>query len=89
MAAQQRELPDGRVELVDTKAIEESPLYNRDLAPVPVAQRRWTTWVDPDGTIEFRNDVYGHDMRLDQALRSGVVAQFEVNPQPAQESTGP
>jgi NCS1 family nucleobase:cation symporter-1 len=43
-AATQREYPDGRVELLDTSAIEQSPLYNRDLAPVPVAERRWTTY---------------------------------------------
>jgi NCS1 family nucleobase:cation symporter-1 len=35
---------DGRVELRDPKAIEHSPLYNEDLAPVPVAQRNWTTY---------------------------------------------
>jgi NCS1 family nucleobase:cation symporter-1 len=36
--------PDGRVELRDTKRIEASPLYNQDLAPVPVAERTWTTY---------------------------------------------
>src|SRR3954451_17989240 len=38
--------PDGRVELdeEDARAIEESPLYNADLAPVAVAERRWTTY---------------------------------------------
>jgi nucleobase:cation symporter-1, NCS1 family len=40
----ERHHADGRVELVDTRAIEQSPLYNRDLAPVPVAERRWTTY---------------------------------------------
>ncbi len=35
---------DGRVELIDTKRIEASPLYNRDLAPVPVSRRNWTTY---------------------------------------------
>ena len=44
MAATQRELPDGRVELVDAGALEASPLYNHDLAPVPVARRTWTTY---------------------------------------------
>ena len=44
MAATQRELPDGRVELVDAGALESSPLYNHDLAPVPVARRNWTTY---------------------------------------------
>jgi NCS1 family nucleobase:cation symporter-1 len=40
----QVELPDGRVELRDTSRIERSPLYNEDLAPVPIARRTWTTY---------------------------------------------
>ncbi len=43
-AATQVEHPDGRVEVVDTARIERSPLYNRDLAPVPVSRRNWTTY---------------------------------------------
>ncbi len=35
---------DGRVELRDPAAIRSSPLYNEDLAPVPVARRNWTTY---------------------------------------------
>ena len=35
---------DGRVELVETARIEQSPLYNPDLAPVPVSRRKWTTY---------------------------------------------
>jgi NCS1 family nucleobase:cation symporter-1 len=35
---------DGRVELHDTGRIEESPLYNEDLAPVEVSRRNWTTY---------------------------------------------
>ena len=35
---------DGRVELADTRRIEASPLYNRDLAPVPLSRRNWTTY---------------------------------------------
>ena len=42
--ASQIERADGRVELVDTSAIERSPLYNEDLAPVPIARRTWTTY---------------------------------------------
>jgi NCS1 family nucleobase:cation symporter-1 len=37
-------LPDGRVELRDRTRIEASPLYNHDLAPVPIARRNWTTY---------------------------------------------
>src|SRR5438045_4770537 len=40
----QRERSDGRVELVDTQAIEASPLYNADLSPIRVARRNWTTY---------------------------------------------
>ena len=32
------------MELVDTRSVEASPLYNHDLAPVPLAQRNWTTY---------------------------------------------
>ncbi|HTK31257.1 MAG TPA: NCS1 family nucleobase:cation symporter-1 [Candidatus Saccharimonadaceae bacterium] len=35
---------DGRVELHDYAAIQSSPLYNEDLAPVPVAKRDWSTY---------------------------------------------
>src|SRR5262249_5685535 len=40
----QRRLADGRVELVDTRRIEASPLYNHDLAPVPLSRRTWSTY---------------------------------------------
>src|SRR5438067_17379 len=42
--ANERRLADGRVELVDTRRVEASALYNRDLAPVPLARRNWTTY---------------------------------------------
>jgi nucleobase:cation symporter-1, NCS1 family len=37
---------DGRVELApaEVKSLEDSPLYNEDLAPVPIAKRTWNTW---------------------------------------------
>ena len=40
----QRQHPDGRVELVDTSRIRLSPLYNEDLAPVPLARRTWSAY---------------------------------------------
>ena len=36
--------PDGRQELRDALEVRESPLYNQDLAPVPVARRIWNTY---------------------------------------------
>jgi NCS1 family nucleobase:cation symporter-1 len=44
MSSNQRQLRDGRVELVDSKLIEGSPLYNPDLAPIPIARRNWNTY---------------------------------------------
>ena len=44
ITAAQTTLADGRVELVDRARIEASPLYNQDLAPVPIAERTWTTY---------------------------------------------
>src|ERR1700756_3654596 len=37
-------LHDGRVELVDPRRIEGSPLFNEDLAPVPLSRRTWSTY---------------------------------------------
>lgn len=37
-------LADGRVELENADSLQGSPLYNHDLAPVPVAQRNWSAY---------------------------------------------
>lgn len=45
--------------------------------PVPVEFVYFTAWKDDDGSIQFRDDVYGHDHRLARALnreRSEQVA---------------
>lgn len=36
--------PDGRVELGDEAALRDSQYYNAELAPVPVAERTWSTY---------------------------------------------
>jgi murein L,D-transpeptidase YcbB/YkuD len=36
--------------------------------PIPVHILYFTSWVDEDGTVYFRNDIYGRDRELAQAL---------------------
>lgn len=39
---------------------------------VPVYIYYRTAWTETDGTISFRDDIYGSDYRLDDALRHGI-----------------
>jgi murein L,D-transpeptidase YcbB/YkuD len=36
--------------------------------PLPFHVFYWTAWVDSDGTLQLRKDIYGHDRALEQAL---------------------
>ncbi len=47
---------------------------------VPVHFLYWTAWADSAGRMCFRDDIYGLDARLDQALRTRSTAALELNP---------
>lgn len=38
--------------------------------PVPVHLLYWTVWVDEESRLQFRDDIYGRDAKLDEVLRS-------------------
>ncbi len=49
-------------------------------ASVPVHFLYWTAWVDSVGRMNYRDDVYGLDQRLDAALRNRRTHDLAVNP---------
>jgi murein L,D-transpeptidase YcbB/YkuD len=64
-----RDAPDWtREKLLDAveKGTEQKVLIPR---PLNVHFLYLTAWVDEGGTLQFRNDIYGRDNRLDEALR--------------------
>ena len=38
--------------------------------PIPVHLLYWTAWVDENESLQFRQDIYGRDKLLDEALNT-------------------
>jgi murein L,D-transpeptidase YcbB/YkuD len=56
--------PEAIQDAIDSEDTQSIPLK----APLPVHILYWTAWVDDDGAVQFRKDIYGHDGDLEKAL---------------------
>ncbi len=48
--------------------------------PLPVVLAYWTAWVDDDGTLQLRDDIYGRDRKLLEAWRGDVPQRVAGDP---------
>jgi L,D-transpeptidase YcbB len=48
--------------------------------PLPIHILYWTAWVEPDGAVHFRPDVYERDAALDEALRQPPPSAVAASP---------
>jgi murein L,D-transpeptidase YcbB/YkuD len=55
--------------------------------PVPIYVVYWTAWVDPDGTVQFRDDLYDRDGRSGDGVANDPVSQSP--PRPAASASAP
>jgi L,D-transpeptidase YcbB len=58
--------PEAIQEAIDSGETQSIPLPR----PLPLHILYWTAWVDDDGTVQFRKDIYGHDEELLRALEA-------------------
>lgn len=61
--------PEWTADAVKTTMATANDLTVRLRSPWSVHLEYWTCWVEPDGTVQFRDDIYGRDARVLAALR--------------------
>ncbi|WP_417566442.1 L,D-transpeptidase family protein [Marinobacter sp.] len=64
--------PDWNRGRIDKLVAESKPQTVMLPRPVPIHIQYWTSWVDGEGRLQFRNDVYNRDARLITQLRQPV-----------------
>lgn len=47
--------------------------------PLPVHILYWTAWVEPNGAVQFRKDIYGHDEQLQRAFADEPPVWLDLN----------
>ncbi|MDX1559827.1 MAG: L,D-transpeptidase family protein [Marinobacter sp.] len=57
--------------------------------PIPVHIQYWTSWVDNEGRLQFRNDIYNRDARLIDQLRTTPDGDSRYNTPVASSAPGP
>jgi len=56
--------------------------------PLPVHILYWTAWVEKDGTVQFRKDIYGHDAALARGLAKEPPITFDPEALRGEERAG-
>jgi murein L,D-transpeptidase YcbB/YkuD len=64
-------VPSEYVEKVDDLIAETNTKTLKLEKPLTVYLMYMTAWADEDGSVHFRDDLYGHDGRLKAALKRG------------------
>lgn len=78
VALAQALVPMEYVEKVDDLIAETSTKTLKLEKPLTVYLMYMTAWADEDGTMHFRDDLYGHDGRLKAALKRGRPASAQM-----------
>ena len=63
-----KDQPEWTAEKIDSAMHATKEKYVRVKEPVPVLIYYFTAWVNEEGILQFRDDIYGHDKKLAKKL---------------------